>query len=702
MTRPPRLLLTRPAEASAQLLEDLTAALGTRPEAVISPLIEIVPVSPAQPLPRSDFRERELILTSQHGAERAAELGFSGTAWCVGSRTAERARAHGFDARSADGSAVELIALINSAATGPLLHLRGQQVACDMAGALRQTGHDVVDLVVYDQRLLDLTPEARALLDGERTVVIPLYSPATARQFDLQPKGKAPQRTIAISAATAQSLSGKGRMIHTVSSPTGAAMQEAILQALTETEEGERAPLLLQGRHRAEKRSKGGSVAKSDTPKDDKDQIKGNAQDGSVSESEAVIEEAEVIAEYPAESDIADGPIANAIEDSAAELTDETPAEIPVGDADPEIESEAAPAEASEPEPAPETAPEPPAAPAADPVVIRKGPGAGMLLLGGLVAGGVGYGASYLSNPPTDLSPLQNSLGALERRVEELSGAVTAMPDLTPVQDQLSAEGGRIDQIGTQLADLGTRLDEIESWPTTTEDGPELSLYERQLQALRTEMEAQSQELAALTEAAEARLADIEGQTSTAAQVSATLQAEAEAARAAAEAATKEAKGREVLAALESAIAKGEPFEDALPQLAELTEVPTALADLAAKGVPTQSALTSALPDAARSALRAARDAGVSGDEQGSAVTAFFKKQLNVRATTPQEGDTPEAILSRVEAAVAADQLDTALTEIEALPDVSKSALADWTDQARARFGATEALTALSTQLFAK
>ena len=48
---------------------------------------------------------------------------------------------------------------------------------------------------------------------------------------------------------------------------------------------------------------------------------------------------------------------------------------------------------------------------------------------------------------------------------------------------------------------------------------------------------------------------------------------------------------------------------------------------------------------------------------------AFLQNQLGGRSVVPREGDDPDAVLSRVGAAVEAGDLSTALTEIESLPE---------------------------------
>ena len=65
----------------------------------------------------------------------------------------------------------------------------------------------------------------------------------------------------------------------------------------------------------------------------------------------------------------------------------------------------------------------------------------------------------------------------------------------------------------------------------------------------------------------------------------------------------------------------------------------------------------------------------------------------------PREGDDPDAILSRAEAAVRSDDISTALAEIAALPQAGQDVLADWSAKAQTRADALAAFAELSAQI---
>ena len=72
------------------------------------------------------------------------------TAFCVGGRTSELARAAGFtDVRSADGGFDDLVELIRASAPGSVHYLRGENVSGDLAAALETIGIACTSSVVY-------------------------------------------------------------------------------------------------------------------------------------------------------------------------------------------------------------------------------------------------------------------------------------------------------------------------------------------------------------------------------------------------------------------------------------------------------------------------------------------------------------------------------------------------------------------------
>lgn len=205
----PVLLLLRPQAQSLRFADEARAALAPH-RTVIAPLLEIV----QRPLGRDPSGYATFLFTSENGvAAFAAQSPLRDRpALCVGTRTAEAAEAAGFAARSAaagGGDARALIALVLAERPAtPLLHLRGEHAAAPLAARLSAAGLACDEAVIYAQRALPLAPEARAALEGRVPVLLPLFSPRSARlaaQALAAPAivARAPLHPVAISAAAA-------------------------------------------------------------------------------------------------------------------------------------------------------------------------------------------------------------------------------------------------------------------------------------------------------------------------------------------------------------------------------------------------------------------------------------------------------------------------------------------------------------------
>jgi uroporphyrinogen-III synthase len=175
-------------------------------EPLVSPLIEIEALDV-----RDRIRDIEvMIFTSENGVESVtsqADLK-ARTAYCVGDRTASAARAAGMEAISAGGSAEDLKSLImNHGQRRPMVHIRGEHSRGDVAKYLTEHGFDVRAVVAYRQVEASLSPEAHNVLEGEKAVLLPLFSPRTARiYFDQVGFARAPTHVIAMSSAVASEI----------------------------------------------------------------------------------------------------------------------------------------------------------------------------------------------------------------------------------------------------------------------------------------------------------------------------------------------------------------------------------------------------------------------------------------------------------------------------------------------------------------
>ena len=292
------------------------------------------------------------------------------------------------------------------------------------------------------------------------------------------------------------------------------------------------------------------------------------------------------------------------------------------------------------------------------------------LVLGGIIAGGLGFMASeydVFGNADADITTkLRGDLNAQQERIAALEQVEAPTVDLSPIEDQLS--------------EIETRIAALEERPAVVVpegvDGDAVAAY--------------AAELSALKEAAAAQRSEIEALIANAKSVE---EATADAART--------ANGQAAIAKIVSALDAGQPFADAVATLQglDLGDIDPALIDPSAEGVATLSTLQSDFPDQARAALAAARAAGTEEGQQG--IGGFLTRSLGVRSVAPREGDDPDAVLSRAEAAIKSGDLATTLTELDTLPEDAQAVIADWRAAADARVAARAAADALAQRLTA-
>ncbi|MHA7850968.1 COG4223 family protein [Roseovarius sp.] len=336
-----------------------------------------------------------------------------------------------------------------------------------------------------------------------------------------------------------------------------------------------------------------------------------------------------------------------------------------------------------------------PVAPPPEQVVVRKG-GFFAMLLGGVAAAAIGFGMARYVLPQDfpfpasggDSAAIQDLTQRIEAQSQDMTqlssridtladgsepGAVTGeMDSLTAAIDTVS---GRVNEIATRLDAFDARLSGLEARGTSESGDSQaaLSAYEQELRELQASIAQQKAEISAIAEDARAK------------EESAVETAQA-------------AMRRAALTRIQTALDAGTPFDTALADLeAADVAVPEALASAAAEGVPTQASLTETFPDAARRALAASRatvdDAGAGG------LGGFLRSQLGARSLEPREGDDPDAVLSRAEAAAREGRLNDALAEIETLPEEGRAELSDWSAEAARRLDALAAAEALAQDL---
>ncbi len=244
---------------------------------------------------------------------------------------------------------------------------------------------------------------------------------------------------------------------------------------------------------------------------------------------------------------------------------------------------------------------------------------------------------------PVDLGAIEGDIAALTARIDTL--AAPSAP---------AADTGAIEALRTELAGLTTRLDEVAARLGTAEAG------------LRTLDTTVSQTTATLAEQP--------------GDIGAVLQLPL------------------ILSGFETAFASGRPYEAELAALrAALPDaaVPTAIANAAATGLPRPDTIArrfaSILP-----AMLAGRPADPDAQWQDGALD-WFRSAIALRPTGEIEGDTPEAVMSRLEGAIARRDFLTAESLLGALPAPMLAAGEDVPGLVAAQAEATRFLDGLRT-----
>lgn len=333
------------------------------------------------------------------------------------------------------------------------------------------------------------------------------------------------------------------------------------------------------------------------------------------------------------------------------------------------------------------------------------------LLLGGALAAAIGFAAARYVLPagwPIRLERAEPPEAAaaraeLQSRVSELETALdTRLTEMEEALAQPAADDPDMAQIGSAIDD---RLDAATAPLAAT-----LERLEERVAALESRAAAGADGGAALSEDDVARLdalrGALEGRRSELEDLQARLEETAQAAEARVEdaaarlddlSATADGLQRSMaLTRLQVDMAAGLPFETALQGLRGAgADVPEVLARHAAEGVASLDALRRRFPAAARDGLAAALQAQ-GGEDWGTRAVGYLRAQVGARSLAPREGDDPDAVLSRAEAALAEADLDGALAELEVLGEAGRAAMAGWISDAEAHLAVAAALDSLA------
>ncbi len=356
------------------------------------------------------------------------------------------------------------------------------------------------------------------------------------------------------------------------------------------------------------------------------------------------------------------------------------------------------------------------------PAPTRRG-GFVPLVLGGVIAAGLGYFANELQSPPPPAAD-PDTVAALQDEVATLRAALAARPDIAPLAARVAELEARAqpdpvdlaplrDEVAQLRAALGAvaGADEqlqadIAALRAEIPDMPDLAPLRARLDAVETATAPLDDRLATL----ESRLANTADRLDTLAADTAGLPDRMDGLRsdmaalrelatdrvAQAESSVDTARARAGLDRVRAALVSGAPYADAVAQMTDAgVDVPDAVVAPADDGVRTIEDLQDGFDPAARAAVSASLQAAPA-DSAAEKLGNFLRAQVGARALAPREGDAPDAIVARAGAALDAGDLQTALDELGALPDDGRAAMADWITAAQARRDAQAALDPLA------
>ncbi|MBJ3786517.1 COG4223 family protein [Devosia sediminis] len=346
------------------------------------------------------------------------------------------------------------------------------------------------------------------------------------------------------------------------------------------------------------------------------------------------------------------------------------------------------------------TTPKPSSVPPKRPDTEEKG-GSGVPWLAGLAGGLVGLGAAYglawfglWPSPAATPAPADPRLAQFATAIPELETATGT------VQDELATLTSRVATLESAAPETAAAAEAPAATPdpASAEDLAALSARVEELSAA-----AGSSDSAADVEAVEAELASLQADVAqTQAQLAQTQQQMAALAQSANESAGSSAATIRlplIFSGLESAFAGGRAYETELAALRQAlpdTVVPEPVAARAANGLPRPDAvaagLSSALP-----AMLAGRPVNADAGWQ-DATADWFRGIIAMRPSGAVEGDGPDAMIARLEAAVARRDFVAAKAELDALPAPMRNAAGSVADDIDSLAGAQTFLAQLRSQ----
>ena len=328
--------------------------------------------------------------------------------------------------------------------------------------------------------------------------------------------------------------------------------------------------------------------------------------------------------------------------------------------------------------------------------------------------------APVIADPAEQLSALDGRIATLEQRVPTLEES--AMDTQVSLDATIAQLDSGIAGVKTSLTALETRLDEVQASIPAAATPVDLAPLTEQLNTLESRVTAiaagaSSADAAALADSLNTIEASIAGLTTRLDQNDArfgeidAIRAELDTAKAAIAAQTRQLGGADigpavklplVVSGLETAFAAGRPYTaelDSLRALLPNLAVPEPVAATAETGLQRPDALAADFR-AAVPAILAGRTAQSTGD-WGKDAIEWAKALLALRPSGEIEGNSPEAIVSRLEAAVERSDFVAAAALLDQLPEAMQSAAGDVATAIRGHASADGFIAGLRAQALA-
>ncbi len=340
-------------------------------------------------------------------------------------------------------------------------------------------------------------------------------------------------------------------------------------------------------------------------------------------------------------------------------------------------------------------------------------------VIGGVVAAGLGYGVhGYLTPPPppdrgAEIAALRDETNARLSALEKRITALEKRPDetvITQLQAQIAELRKAIEAqardfsaqakgLQSRLAALGDKLKSLQDSMVsgaTQAGGAGVELFDQ----LRAEVESLRKQLADEQATREALANRIDLVSKAVNEQLASAQEKVSQFSKAAQQAVREADLAKTKERLRAAVETGRAYGELLGKIARdaAISIPQALKGGADTGVPTLTQLQEEFPPAARRALKASITAQAQGDSW-TRFKAWMRAQVGMRSLKMREGDDPDAILSRAEAALKVGNLERAIDLVKTLPDAGVAEMQGWLSSAERRLAVQKALNEFESAL---